>query len=168
METLAQHYKEYLNHRVSIMQKVNKKYDWKYVNFEELVLNCGQVMAVQLLPDYVKIGLQKSCYQNSFKLAQKHKHLTYVEGFAVPQNIPIPIFHAWLMTPDGYAIDPTWKTLGDFYLGIPLSLKWVNSVLEQRREQGEDNNISIFEGNYIEDYSLLKFGFPPDALYTVS
>jgi hypothetical protein len=58
-----------------------------------------------------------------------------------------------------YAIDPTWDSLG-CYFGVPLATAWVQSVLESRNPL---DNLSIFDGNYIERFSLLKDGLPVDA-----
>jgi hypothetical protein len=75
----------------------------------------------------------------------------------------MPFAHAWLIDREGRAIDPTWVPPGVAYLGVPLSTKWVQSVLDSRRQRGRDIDLSIFEGNYLEKYSLLKEGLPPEA-----
>ena len=67
------------------------------------------------------------------------------------------------MTPDGYAIDPTWDEPGVTYLGIPFSTDWVKSILKARKAKGREEDLSILEGNYIENCSLLKEGLPDKA-----
>ena len=99
------------------------------------------------------------CQWNCQQLAFADTRLTYAEGYALHADVGFPISHAWLLTPDGYAIDPTWDSPG-CYFGVPLATAWVESVLESRNPL---DNLSIFDGNYIERFSLLKDGLPVDA-----
>lgn len=145
------------------MRRFYSKPDCKYAGFEELVLDCGTVMAAKPLTEDIDLGLPKSCYMNSQQLAFQRKDLTYVEGYVLAEDISFPIAHAWLLTPEGHAIDPTWETPGICYLGVPFSTEWVKSVLKARKKKGRGNDLSIFECNYLEAYSLLKQGLPPDA-----
>jgi hypothetical protein len=92
-------------------------------------------------------------------LAFADSSLTYVEGYALDADVGFPIGHAWLLAPDGYAIDPTWDSPG-CYFGVPLSTAWVESVLAARNPL---DNLSIFDGNYIERFSLLIDGLPVNA-----
>ena len=100
------------------------------------------------------------CQWNCQQLAFADSSLTYVEGYALHADVGFPISHAWLLAPDGYAIDPTWDSVG-CYFGVPLSTTWVQSVLAARNRM---DNLSIFDGNYIEKFSLLKEGLPMNAL----
>ena len=147
------------------MSRMHSKPEFKYGSFEELVLDCGTAMEAQLLPEDIERGLPKSCYWNSQQLAFQRKGLAYVEGYVLAEDISFPIAHAWVLTPEGYAIDPTWQTPGSCYLGIPFSTKWVKSLLVERKKRGRDNDLSIFECNYLEKFSLLKEGLPPDAYF---
>ena len=164
-EQLLSQLKQYLQDRAFIIRKIYSKPDFKYAGFEELVLDCGTVMEAKPLPATLKRGMPKSCYWNSQQLAFKRKSLTYVEGYALAEDVPMAVAHAWLLTPEGYAIDPTWESPGICYLGIPFSTKWFKSVLVSRRERGRGDDISIFESNYLEGYSLLKQGLPRDAYF---
>ncbi|MEG5043493.1 hypothetical protein [Microcoleus sp. B4-C1] len=117
-------------------------------------------MEPQALPETIECGAPKFGYWNCQQLAFASDSLTYVEGYALDADVGFPISHAWLITPDGYAIDPTWDTPG-CYFGVPLSTTWVQSVLTTRTRMMD--NLRIFEGNYIEEFSLLKEGLPSDA-----
>ncbi len=154
---------EYLQNRVTLLKEIRPNQGWKYTGIEELILDCGTVMEAKPLPKTIKRGLPKSCYHNCQKLAFKHSDLVYVEGYAVAEGISLAIAHSWLMTSDGYAVDPTWDTPGTAYLGIPLSTNWVKSFLKARKQKGREDDLSIFDGNYIEQFSLLKEGLPADA-----
>ena len=148
----------------ALLRRGNHPEDWKYGGFEELVLNCGIAMDAKPLPRNIERGTPKQCYANCQRLAFRRKTLTYVEGYAVPAlRTPMPIPHAWLLTAEGEAIDPTLETPGIIYLGVPLSTGWVKTFLAERQKRTKKDDISIFEGNILEDYSLLKEGLPPDA-----
>lgn len=155
--------KFFLEAQATIIRKIHSKPDWKYEAFEELVLDCGILMKAKPLPRNIKHGSPKQCYWNCQELVFKRKNLTYVEGYAIAPQVPIPVSHAWLLTPEAYVIDPTWNPPGVVYLGIPLSTNWVKSFLKSREQTTNTQNLSIFEGNYLEEYSLLKNGLPPNA-----
>ncbi|WP_449416006.1 hypothetical protein [Phormidium nigroviride] len=154
--------KEYLQNMVTLRQAYARN-KTKYSCFEELVLDCGLIMIPQTFPAAFESGLPKSCYWNCQKLAFEHSSLTYVEGYALHADVGFPVAHAWLLY-QGQAIDPTWESLGSCYFGIPLSTKWVKSVLEFRKTISKIDDLSIFEGNYLERFSLLKDGIPPNAI----
>ncbi|MEG4248643.1 hypothetical protein [Microcoleus sp. Pol10D4] len=151
--------KHYLQSVVAAMETVPIRANWMYQRYEELIVQCGFPMEPQLLPQTIEPGAPKFGYWNCQQLAFTDNSLTYVEGYALHADVGFPISHAWLLTPDGYAIDPTWDSPG-CYFGVPLSTTWVESVLAARTRI---DNLSIFDGNYIEKFSLLKEGLPIDA-----
>jgi len=151
--------KQYLQAVVAAMEAPPARAHWKYQRYEELVLDCGFIMEPEPLPETVEPGIPQFSYWNCQQLAFADNSLTYVEGYALHADVGFPISHAWLLTPDGYAIDPTWDSPG-CYFGVPLATAWVESVLESRNPL---DNLSIFDGNYIERFSLLKDGLPVDA-----
>ncbi len=117
----------------------------------------------------ISIPQNSTCYYNCQTLAFKHHDLIYVEGYAMPNgkasanahDLNLPLSHAWLMDRDGQAIDPTWETPGAAYFGVPLATSWVESFLLCR---GRRDDLSIFDGNHLEDYSLLKQGLSVEAI----
>lgn len=146
------------------MKKIHSHSDWNYAGFEELILKCGQEMEATPLPKALKLGLPKRCYYNCQKIAFEREDLSYVEGYVLFSDISFPIAHAWLLANNHVALDPTVKKPGLAYLGVAFSKEWVKSLLAQRRQKGRDDELSVFESNYLEEYSLLKQGLPPDAL----
>lgn len=151
--------KRYLDAVVAAIEVPPARSNWKYQRYEELVLDCGFIMEPQPLPETIEFGAPQFSYWNCQQLAFADSSLTYVEGYALHADVGFPISHAWLLAPDGYAIDPTWDSPG-CYFGVPLSTAWVESVLAARNRM---DNLSIFDGNYIEKFSLLKEGLPIDA-----
>lgn len=154
-----------LEELLKVKKKIYAHLDFKYIGFEQLILDCGTAMEAKLLPANIKRGLPKSCYYNCQKLAFEKEDFIYVEGYALMDDPLFTTAHAWLLTPYGDAIDPTWETPGDAYLGIPLSTEWIRLFLESRKQRGRENDISIFESNYLESWSLLKEGLPPEAYF---
>ncbi|MEG4431561.1 hypothetical protein QUA95_15905 [Microcoleus sp. F10_A2] len=162
--TEIEEFKGYLQDLVAVMKKVPGRTDWKYRGFEELVLECGRVMEPRPLPKNIKQGQPSFCYANCQRLVLKNRSLTYVEGYAMAAGVSIPLHHAWLLDANGYVIDPTWETPGCCYLGIPLSTAWVKSIWNSRKQKGRTDELSILQGNHLEDFSIFKQGFPADAL----
>lgn len=160
-EKASKELKEYLENVTTLMKKVKTYQPRKYVGFEELILDCGIMMMSKPLPDNIKLGLPKSCYYNAQRVALNTPNLIYCEGYAIAYELNFPLKHAWLMTPDKYAIDPTWEKPGLCYWGVPFNAEWVRSHLKAR---DRDDELSIFEGNHLENYSLLIDGLPEEAL----
>jgi hypothetical protein len=153
-----------LEKRAALMREVNANPGWKYRSFEELVLDCGREMQ----PDensWLEQGLPKSCYWNCQQLVSKQPELIYCEGFAASQDVGFPLAHAWLLNTEGKVLEPTWDSPGEAYLGIAFSWEWVRALLKSRRQQGKKNDLSVFECNFLEKFSLLKEGLSPDAYY---
>lgn len=80
----------------------------------------------------VEPGRMKQCFENAGRHMIDDNELTYVEGYAFAHKLKgIPVHHAWLVTPDGEVIDPTWGSHnpgfrgeryepGIAYHGIPI------------------------------------------------
>ena len=64
----------------------------------------------------------ENCFGNSFKLADAHPELTYVEGYALHEATDFPVLHAWVADKNGNVIDSTWPTPGIEYFGVPFAL----------------------------------------------
>jgi len=151
--------KRYLKSVVAAIEVPPTRANWNYQRYEELVLDCGFIMEPQPLPKTMEFGAPQFSYWNCQQLAFADSSLTYVEGYALHADVGFPISHAWLLASDGYAIDPTWDSPG-CYFGVPLATTWVESVLATRNHL---DNLSIFDDNYIEKFSLLKEGLPVGA-----
>lgn len=108
------------------MKGLNSNSFWKYSCFEKLVLDFGLHMEPQPLPDLLKLGFPRNCYFNCQKIIEQHPNLIYCEGYALLSNnvnIEFPFPHAWLMSSEGKAINPTWETPGVAYLGAQYRTK---------------------------------------------
>ena len=86
------------------------------------------------------------------KLVRKFPNdLTYAEGFAASlfegQIRPHFGLHAWAVTREGEAIDPTWPH-GVEYFGVVFDLDYVLKTVTRREEYGVIDN-------YQEDFPLL-------------
>lgn len=157
--------KKYLYQNAGLMKNVHKNPDWKYRSFQELILDCGLTMKGKPRSSDIDLGRPKSCYYNCQQLVFSNEELIYVEGYALAHDLNIPLSHAWLMTKDGDAVDPTWETPGAAYFGVPLATAWVESFLRLRVRR---DDLSIFDGNHLENYSLLKQGLPAEAVVAIA
>ena len=162
--TNIEQFKGYLQDLAAVIQTVGARTDWKYRGFEQLVLECGTMMELKPLPKTIKMGQPSFCYANCQRLVLKNRSLTYVEGYAMAQGVSLPLHHAWLLDANGYVIDPTWEPFGCCYLGIPLATSWVKSIWNSRKQKGRPDELSILQGNHLEEFSIFKQGFPADAL----
>ena len=72
--------------------------------------------------------------------------------------------HSWLIDLSGKIIEPTWDEHNSIYLGIPFNTSWLMSLLDKRSARGREDEISILEGNYLEEFSLLKEGLSEEAI----
>ena len=70
-------------------------------------------------------GKQGQCYMNAFRAMLDSGSLLYAEGLVSFRGIPIE--HAWCVTPDGRAVDPTIGTpdrIEEFY-GVVFDTQYV-------------------------------------------
>ena len=121
---------------------------------EQIVLTLGKSFTPQPLPDEYSRGPQKECYKNTFQLVMENPELTYVEGFAVPDNVPIPLAHAWAVDVDGMVIDTTWPNPGKEYVGVAMSWEFVAETAIRTEVYG------VFDMNR----ELYTNGFPSGAV----
>jgi predicted ABC-type ATPase len=145
-----------------VYTKLNKPADWKYGGSEDLVRAEGAWFVPQPLPKDVKYGKQKECFKNAFQLASNSPDkYTYVEGYASPAGVPIPIHHAWVVDKDGKVIDNTWRKPGEAYIGVAFSNKY---MLNNAFETG---TYGILNGSDKQFRDVISNGFPDGALKEV-
>ncbi len=152
--------KDFLEKHIKFSKKASKQTDWKYICFEELVLQHGIEMKYNPLPKNIGLGVPQFCYYNCLELLTTHKDLTYCEGFGLTNDLPLPLYHSWLVDSEDKVVDPTWEE-GDAYLGVKFNTKWYIDLLASRNRK---NCISVFQNNYIEDFSLLREGLSINAI----
>jgi hypothetical protein len=104
-----------------------------YHCFEDFVLQHGtEFKDIGNLPKGEKMGRLGECYANAARLAQRHRELIYVEGYACSI---IPMLHGWCTTLDGKIIDPTWKN-GTGYFGVPFKKKFILKLMVEHGTYG--------------------------------
>lgn len=94
-----------------------------------ILADYGKNWTPALKPEWVPYGTQGLCFQNAFDLAMRTE-LTYVEGYATGV---IPTHHAWCVDFNGNVVDPTWRTLGCSYFGIPFDTDYVANTAVNTR-----------------------------------
>jgi len=93
----------------------------------------------------------------------KYPQLSYCEGFAIDDDIPIAVSHAWLVNDAFEVIDPTWvgkKFIDCAYFGVVFNREFVIDFATRTKVYG------ILDSDYLNDHQLLREGFPEGALHT--
>jgi len=94
-------------------------------------------------------NVPKMCYQNAGSVALgfhgDYPELTYVEGYAIPADVGIPLQHAWLVDKDGNVIDRTWRD-GVAYFGIPIPSENLRRIVLRTGVWGVLNEAYGFPG----------------------
>jgi hypothetical protein len=148
--------KPHLNKIVNEYQKnANlRKKGWKYSCFEEILLEHGVLM-------FPETQLQKHYSNNN--------DLVYVEGYTIfkePDSRLYIFSHAWIATPNQKkALDVLNRNPGTCYYGIAFCPKWIDKVLKQRKQRGEEQRL-LFDIRTDEGLYILKYGLPKEALAT--
>lgn len=79
---------------------------------------------------------KKECFRNAAENAIANPELTYVEGYAMPQVVDMPMAHAWNVDADGNVIDPTWENGGKAYYGIEFETAELCALLIKTEHYG--------------------------------
>lgn len=101
-----------------------------YVSIMDFVAQHGQAYEVGRWGTMYRRGQMKECFGNSYHCAIADG-LRYVEGYAIPGNVPFPVHHAWNLTPDGKVLDVTWGNTGIAYLGIEFSIGRMDDAINK-------------------------------------
>jgi len=111
----------------------NARPEWKYVSTEDFIHQNGKKF------DYVMPGVKKGkmgqCYKNAYHLMDITPGLTYVEGYAVSGDLPLPLMHAWCVDKNGVVYDSTWDN-GKSYLGVQFKREFVTKTILRRKVYG--------------------------------
>lgn len=104
----------------------------------DLLLSEGRFWVAQARPIGVSRAEAGMCFRNATHLAWADPGgLTYCEGYAFPEDLDIPIEHAWCVDQSGHVVDNTWSSPeSSVYFGVPLALKYVAGVLAKKRTFG--------------------------------
>ena len=135
--------KESLTEYLNLVSGINQ------ISTEGIVLKHGKFYTPQPLPKGYKRAKSKECFKNAYELSQR-EGLTYVEGYAVPDFIDLPIHHAWVVDKAGNVIDNTWKTPGSVYFGISFDNEFVMSVIVETETYGV---MDFGSSTFVEKYA---------------
>ena len=100
------------------------------INFQHFVLANGTEHIRH--PDsqrfFNRHGTIGQCFKNAFLLVSEFRNeLLYAEGYAHKIDSQMLILHAWAVTREGEAVDPTWPD-GINYFGVPFDFEYVNRI----------------------------------------
>jgi hypothetical protein len=158
MSTTTEQLLDYLRQRADLMSSMQNQFKGKYKSDEALLLDYGIVFDKSVKPSPIK-GEPKLCYKNCADAILSRSDLYYCEGYGIDEDLPIPVYHAWLVNDDGEVIDPTWLTKNKaIYLGVVFNKKYVLKMLTEIREY------SIIENDYKVKFRLKNNGFTSEML----
>lgn len=101
-----------------------------YNSAEDFLLQNGKYYEYKPKPREIHYGEKQLCYMNAYRLASIG--YTYVEGYAMSDNLPMPIQHAWVLDKDGKVIDNTWRKKwldNPKYFGVAMPIRFVESIM---------------------------------------
>ena len=131
MNQLTKQVYDYLEMVVKVAAPMAAKRAWPYGCIEDFILKNGQSFEREVLgkddAEWMR-GELGQCYKNTFELCTSEPIFTYCEGYAVADKLPLPLLHAWAVTPGGNVVDPTWKN-GQAYFGVKFPLWYCMKVM---------------------------------------
>ena len=151
-----------LKEKADLIDKINQGSDFHYKSIQSLILAYGKPFEKMVKSPFK--GKPKSCFENCLKALLRYPQLSYSEGFAIGDDIPIAVSHAWLVNDVGEVIDPTWvgkQFKGNIYFGVAFNNDFVVEIAQKTRCYG------ILDNDYMNNYQLLREGFPPYALHQI-
>jgi hypothetical protein len=151
----------YLNQQADLIDAIYKKSIIPRKSSQRLILENGLPFVRRIKPSPFK-GEPKSCYQNCTSVLWKYPQLSYCEGFAISNEVSIPIAHAWLVDDKSQVADPTWsETLTNCaYFGVVFTKEFVSEVVLKTKHYG------ILDDYYVNKYQILLAGFPKGSLHS--
>ncbi len=160
MSNNLEHLLEFLNQQAELNDKINKKSINPSKNIQRLILENGLPFLERIAPSPFN-GVPKSCYQNCFQALWKYPELNYCEGFAISDDVPIAISHAWLVDAKSQVIDPTWSNdaPGCTYFGAVFTEDFVREIALKTKCYG------ILDNYRVDRHQILQDGFPKGALH---
>ena len=100
----------------------------------DFVLAHGEIWLGQKLPGKYRLRPIKQCFRNTWDLVRRSKALTYVEGFVISRELPMPFHHAWAVNRKNEVIDTTLRAWADLsasggdrghYMGVRFPTEFV-------------------------------------------
>ena len=121
-----------------------------YTSQADFILQHGRSFELKPLPKGIRYRTPRLCFHNCAKLVLwRPNTFTYCEGYAMG---PCPIYHAWVMDKDGFALDPTWtdwmRSGNAEYFGVPFRVEYL------RRLAGSKHGFGAVLDNHEDDWPL--------------
>lgn len=129
---------------------------WRYKTSSHLLLAQGRLFTPGPLPAQIGKLADRFCFRNASVTARAHAPLLYAEGIAAftVAGTTGCLPHAWCVTSDGTAIDPTWDPgTGVAYLGVAIAdvALWPTDT------------VGLLD-DYQRSTPLLRDGLPPGSI----
>ncbi|WP_210404509.1 hypothetical protein [Chroococcidiopsis sp. TS-821] len=106
------------------------------------------------------VGEVRQCFKNCFQALWDYPEFNYCEGFAIRDNMPIALSHAWLVNDAMEVIDPTWTEETEVaYFGVVFTRKFVMQTAAKTKCYG------ILDSDYSNRHQLRREGFSQGALH---
>lgn len=136
-------------------QRFLQRHGSRFSCADDLLLNLGKVWTRKPVPTGIRIGRRNRCYDNALALAmQDPDRFTYVEGYALHEDLIWPVWHAWVLDEDGLIFDntPGWRD-STVYWGLAMPMHVVTAACVKNGTTG------IFEGDWHGDFHFIREGW---------
>lgn len=160
MSNNIEHLLEFINQEADLIDSIYKKSTNHRKSSQRLVLENGLPFLKRITPSPFR-GEPKSCYQNCTSALWEYPKLSYCEGFAISDDLPIAISHAWLVDAKSQVIDPTWNEDApkSTYFGVVFTEDFVKEIATKTKHYG------ILDNHFVNRYLLLQDGWTKGALH---
>ena len=148
-----------LKEQADLIDKLNQSSNFRYKSIQSLVLASGQPFVKTVKSPFK--GKSKACFENCLQALLGYPNFHYCEGFAIDDELPIAVSHAWLVNDAGEVVEPTWigkKHKGSTYFAVVLNREFVFEIAQKTKCYG------ILDSDYMNGHQLMRKGFPPNAL----
>jgi hypothetical protein len=150
-----------LKAEAELIENMGGSVPFRYKSNQKLILDAGRPFLKVIKPSPFK-GEPKQCFQNCYQALWERPELNYCEGFAIQDDIPIILSHAWLVNDNMEVIDPTWveeMSVEVAYFGVVFTKKFVMETAAKTKCYG------ILDTDYSNRHQLKREGFPQGALH---
>ncbi|MCG5062215.1 MAG: hypothetical protein KA714_30675 [Limnoraphis sp. WC205] len=157
MSTLTEQLLSHLKQNADNINSLYSRFPGKYKSNEALILDYG--IAFENKSELSILGEPKACYQNCYEIMLNRPDLYYCEGYAIDDNLPLAVLHAWLVNDKGEVIEPTWlDERKAVYFGVVFNKDFVINM------STETKSYSILENDYMFDHKIKMNGFTSEML----
>ena len=129
--------------------------DFKYSSVYDFLLVHGKNYQIKAFPEDLEDwkGVKGYCWHNAGSMVLEVNHLTYCEGYALAESLPIPLPHSWAIDPEENVVDPTWNN-GISYFGVPFDLDYVMFTMLERGYYASvidfwEKGFQLLKGNHV-------------------